>query len=258
MQHRTSRRARAASVTYAMTIVAGFGVTAWATGPLPPQVPPPSGQVQTASGVPPLVIEAVAVDRNGQVVMDMRASDFLVTVDGQPRPNITVAPLFRGPGALGLAGARAGLPPGEQPPRAEPSRIVVIVADQGSFLPGDDRRAMGIAENCLGLLGLADRVMFLRLPDLAGAQTLSADREPVRQALRFVQALRPRYGLYAETPAEERPPSPPVVSDPAVEAQPVEELPTRRAVFDLEDLPRRVLRADDRDPLCAGGEGARR
>ena len=166
----------------------------------------------------------------------MRASDFQVTVDGWARGEVATASLFRGPGAAGLAAAQWKANPGGLPPRVEPSRLVVLVADQGSFLPGDERRMQAVAENCLGLLGLGDRVMFVRLPDLSGTQTASADREPVRQALRLVQPLRPRYELSAETAAEEKPPAPPVDSDPTVEAKPEEEAPTWRAALDLGDL----------------------
>lgn len=230
------RPTRAAPVVCVATLIAGWCVVAAVASQAPSQAPLPSAQAQPASSRPPLVIEAVVVDRNGQVVTDMRASDFQVTVDGWARGEVATALLFRGPGAAGLATAQWKANPGGLPPRVEPSRLVVLVADQGSFMPGDERRMQAVAENCLGLLGLGDRVMFVRLPDLSGTETASADREPVRQALRLVQPLRSRYELSAETSAAEQPPPPPVDSDPTVEAKPEEEAPTWRAALDLGDL----------------------
>ena len=203
----TSRLTCAALAACATAIVAGSCAVSAAAGRQPPQVPPPSGLARPSSSIPPLVVEAVVVDKEGAVVTDMRAADFQVTVDGQTRRGVAAAHLFRGPGAVGLATAQQQTDPGGSPPRAEPNRIVVLVADQGSFLPGDGQRAQAVAEACLGLLGLGDRVMALRLPDLAGTQTPSADWESVRQALRLVQPLRAHYSAEADTSAaaEKRP-----------------------------------------------------
>lgn len=230
------RLTHAVPVVCAASLVVGVCVVAAVAGQTPQQSPPPSAPAQPASDRPSLVIEAVVVDRLGQVVTDMRASDFQVTVDGWARGEVATASLFRGPGAAGLAAAQWKAMPGGLPPRVEPSRLVVLVADQGSFLPGDERRMQAVAENCLGLLGLGDRVMFVTLPEVSGTQTASADREPVRQALRLVQPLRERYESSAETAAEEKPPALPVDSDPTVEAKPEEEPPTWRAALDLGDL----------------------
>jgi hypothetical protein len=135
----------------------------------------------------------------------MRASDFQVLLDGKPRVGVAIARMFRGPGAMGLLAARLATSPGEMPPLAEPSRIVVFVADQGSFLPGDERRARLVVENCLGLVGLGDRVMFITLPDLAGSQTLSADRDPLRQGLGRILAMRLSYSASTGAPAADVP-----------------------------------------------------
>ncbi len=167
---------------------------------------------------------------------DMRTSDFQVTVDGRARRGVAVARLFRGPGAAGLAAVQQQTEAGGLPPRVEPSRLVVLVADQGSFGPGDERRAQAIAENCLGLLGLSDQLMFLRLPDLGGTQTPSADREPVRQALRLVHPLRTQYVTAADAERPENPPEPVPVNenDPTGTGGTTEEVSPARAVADLE------------------------
>jgi hypothetical protein len=197
--------ARAIRFICAAAILAGCCVLAAGAG-RPGPLDASQGQLlQPSSPIPPLVLDAVVVDRKGAPVSDMRASDFQVLLDGKPRVGVAIARMFRGPGAMGLVAARLATSPGEMPPLAEPSRIVVFVADQGSFLPGDERRARLVVENCLGLVGLGDRVMFITLPDLAGSQTLSADRDPLRQGLGRILAMRWSYSASTGAPAADVP-----------------------------------------------------
>jgi hypothetical protein len=117
---------------------------------------------------------------------------------------VAIARMFRGPGAMGLVAARRRRRPA-RPPLAEPSRIVVFVADQGVSLPGDERRARSRRRELPGLVGLGDRVMFITLPDLAGNQTLSSGRDPLRQGLGRILAMRLSYSASTGAPAADVP-----------------------------------------------------
>jgi VWFA-related protein len=138
---------------------------------------------------PSFIIDAIAIDRQGNLADDLRAADFDVMVDGQRRP-LMLGRLYRGPGATLQAAGRQGLAPGEADALAEPSRIVLLVIDQASFLPGDERRIRLVADNCLGLLGLSDRVALFMLPNADDTVTLSTDRDALRRSLARVRALR--------------------------------------------------------------------
>ncbi len=181
-------------VTIAGCIIATAGVVDISSSPAArvPQEPPV---------IPPLVLDAIVLDRQGAPIADLQARDFDVLVDGKPRVGVAIMRLYRGPGSAGLVAARQATMPGERPPLAEPSRAIVFLVDQGSFLPGDERRARPIVENCLGLVGLADRVMVLTLPDLAGLQTLTSDRDSLRQSLGQFRAMRASYAATSEAQA---------------------------------------------------------
>ena len=202
MPNETSRLARGMSSACAIVVAASCGVLALAEGRPGPLVTPSHQTPQAGPVAPPLVVDAIVVDKKGAPVDDMRASDFTVSVDGKPRTGVAIARLYRGPGAAGLVMARQATPPGEMRPLAEPSRVVLLVVDQGSFLPGDERRARLIIENCLGLLGLGDRIMLITLPDLVASEALSVDRDSIRRGLGKVRPLRASYTATVDAPPE--------------------------------------------------------
>jgi hypothetical protein len=143
---------------------------------------------QASQASPPLFVDAVVVDRKGNIVDDMKAADFQVTLDGRPRRVVSISRFYRGPGAGELAAMQPAAGTGELRPRVQPNRTLVLVVDQGSFLPGDERRARLIAENCLGLFGLNDQLGLITLPNLGGGLPIS--REEIRSALGGLKGLR--------------------------------------------------------------------
>ena len=195
MPTRTARVVRVPTAACLIVFLAFCG--ALAAGRLAPGLlaAPQLQPAQSSTPVPPLVLDAIAIDKKGTAVADLKPSEFEILIDGKPRPDMAIARLFRGPGASGLAAAHSATMPGEILPLAEPSRAIVIAADQGSLLPGDERRTQLIAENLLGLVALGDRVMFVTLPDPKGALTLSVERDPMRQGLARLRAMRPIYAL---------------------------------------------------------------
>jgi len=118
----------------------------------------------------------------------MKTADFEVTLDGKARRVVSTARLYRGPGASEVAAMRQKTMPGDDRPRVEPSRVVLLVVDQGSLLAGDERRVRVVAENCLWLLGLGDQLGLMLLPGPEGQ--LPVHRDAIRPALAKVHGLR--------------------------------------------------------------------
>lgn len=220
-RHRRDQRQFAAAAL-AIGLVAAVTVTGASR-----QAPPLGSQ-------PAYVIDAVVVDGRGALVEDMQPSDFEVTVDGRRWIGVSLQRLYRGPGSTELALSRqARQAPGEMPATAEPSRLVLMIVDQASFLPGDEIRARLVAEGCLGVLGLGDRVAIMTLPATTRAVDFSTDREAVRSGLTRLRALRSTDdNPGAETPG-------------GAEVDPARELKTREPerANTLEDITRNLAGA---------------
>jgi len=207
----------------------------------PSQGVPVSQAPEQRASSPPLFVDAVVVDRRGNIVDDMKTADFEVTLDGTPRRVVAIVPLFRGPGANDVAAMRRQAMPGFEPPRVEPSRVLILVVDQGSLLSGDAARVRVVAENCVALLGLADQLGFMVLPDLTGSVPLG--RDAIRTRLAKVKELRALDDASAANAAEEaekkRDPGdavPPIVAADRTDATPAKSDVRSQAPEKLEDL----------------------
>src|SRR5512133_3438552 len=173
-----------------------------ASGPEPGAAPVPV----TLDRPPVLTIEAVVTDKKGLPAQDLRVTDFEVVVDGRRRPGMALGRLFRGPGAEFAAASRGPGGPGEVLPLSEPSRVVVIAVDEASLSPGDDLTARLVAQSCVGMLGLSDRVSVVTLPAREGTTTITFERVDVGKKL---AGLRPRWGRGPQRADEEATPAPP-------------------------------------------------
>jgi hypothetical protein len=195
-----SRPAHSAALVLLVAACAGCASGAGPPGARPALADVPARPI--ALGAPPaLVVDAIVVDRKGAIVDDMRPREFEVVVDGKRRTGIAVARGLRGPGAEAIADLRpAGA--GELKPIVEPNRVVVIVIDQASFLPGDEKRARLLAETCVSLFGLSEPVAILPLPVRRGAEGVSFDRAAMRPVLAGLRPLR-NTDAAAEPPAAE-------------------------------------------------------
>ena len=66
---------------------------------------------------------------------------------------------------------------------------MVVVLDQPSFGPGDERRAGSIVEAWMTAVGVADQVAVVSLPLRTGA-TIAFERAAIRQSLAALKPLR--------------------------------------------------------------------
>jgi VWFA-related protein len=162
-----------------------------------PALPAAAPAPVTLEHPPGLIVEAIVTDRQGAPAHDLKVTDFEVTVDGRRRAGLALGRLYRGPGA-DFSASRGPGGPGEVQPLSESSRIVVMVVDQASFSPGDERAARAAVETLVGMLGLSDRLAVVTLPPPADAMTIDFERAA---GAKLLANLRPLWGR-APLPAE--------------------------------------------------------
>lgn len=133
------------------------------------QAPPPA---------PGLPLDLVALDAIGRPVRDLGPTDLLVEIDGQPRTVRSLRFVHRGAGAEEAARGGAGRA------AAEPIRLVIVAVDETTLRRGRERDVASGVWRVVDALTMVDRVGLMLLPEPRGRTTLSADREPVRTALR--------------------------------------------------------------------------
>lgn len=169
-------RVGTAATTVALLLGAGAAPRAQQTG---------SGEVPVfRTKVELVTVDVGVIDKRGQPVHGLAASDFVVTVDGEPRQVVTAE-------FVDAAGTRAGA--ARQPDAAPVStnegagvgRQFVFIVDEHTLEPGQLRQVADAASRLLGGLSFADRSALMRLPNGPGVEfTWAHDR--VQDALRRV------------------------------------------------------------------------
>ncbi|HEY7499827.1 MAG TPA: VWA domain-containing protein [Vicinamibacterales bacterium] len=141
-------------------------------------------------------VDLVAVDVNvmgdGKPVTGLRATDFILTVDGAPR-RISSAEYVSAASAPKPAAADAptGLPTFSANTVAG-GRLILFVVDQGSIGPGRGRAAMESAIRFISQLSPADRVGLITIPSIGSQIDFTSNHA-------LVQAALPRLVGQAET-----------------------------------------------------------
>lgn len=146
----------------------------WTAEPQPPAAP------VFGAGVDIVAVDVSVLDANGRPVQGLRAEDFQVTLDGQPRPLQSAEFL-----ALGSV---ADEPEAPRPTHFSTNegvaqgRLVVLAVDQGALPAGSGRGVMNAAGRLLDRLTPADRVALLAFP---GGPTVdfTGDHAKLRDAL---------------------------------------------------------------------------
>jgi VWFA-related protein len=114
------------------------------------------------SGVDLLRMDVAVVDREGRPVRDLRLEDFVVTVDGAPR-RVAFAQFYgpddrpTGAGAAPAVSTATNL-------AAPKGRVLVLVIDIDSIIPGKEKLIFDTASRLVDRLGPADAVGLFVLP----------------------------------------------------------------------------------------------
>ena len=138
------------------------------------------------SGIDLIEVDAWVVDGEGVPVPDLVASDFLVAVDGEPRPVVEAQFIPLGPPRREPPATAVAAPTGpffssnaDQPP----GRLIVLAIDEESFLFGEGRHVMQAAGAFVDTLDPADRVALLAVPQPGAYIDFTADHDRVRRAV---------------------------------------------------------------------------
>ena len=128
-------------------------------------------------------LDVTVVDREGRPLRDLRPDEFTVTLDGAPR-RVKFAQFY------GVDETRHAMSTPDAPDApvsvaantaTSPGRVIVIVADLESLLPGYERPVLETAAALLDRLGPADAVGLVRIPG-RGIE-LTRDHRQVREAV---------------------------------------------------------------------------
>ena len=159
---------------FVLWMTLGIGVTAHtaASPPSQNQTPPQPQTKQPVfrAGVELLTVDATIVDRDGRQITDLAVTEFVVEVDGKPRPVVSAeyVKLVDPPAPVGTT--RKAPPPPENPffstnTRAvEKGRLIVLIVDEGNIRIGQGRDVMRSAAKFIDGLSPNDKVALAAIP----------------------------------------------------------------------------------------------
>jgi VWFA-related protein len=175
----------------------GTAVTAAQTGtpqqPPPkaatPQPPPQPQKPIFRTGVELLTVDATVVDRDGRQITDLQMAEFVVEVDGDPRPVVSaeyIKLVDDTPVPVGTK--RVVAPPPDESffstnTRAlTPGRLILLLVDEGNIRVGQGREVMRGAVKFVDGLSPDDRIALVAIPRGALVD-FTTNHERVREGL---------------------------------------------------------------------------
>ena len=143
------------------------------------------------SGVELIEVDATVLDRDGNPIPDLRAADFSVTVDGEPRTVVQAqfislrAPERSARPSVSSA-AEASYTSNAD---ADPGRLIVILVDEESIPFGEGRHVMQAAAEFVDGLSPGDRVSLVAMPQPGVYIDFTSDHDRVRRAVEGMAGL---------------------------------------------------------------------
>jgi VWFA-related protein len=152
------------------------------------QQKPEQPRFETSAEV--VLVDVTVVSGDGEPVTGLTASDFKLTVNGQPRPVHTVQFISsRGMKAPVEIERLASVTTNEG---ESTGRLLLFVIDENYLRVGGGRAVLQTAERVMNALGPGDLVGVARLPTGRGGVNFTTDRERVRRALSAIMGAQPR------------------------------------------------------------------
>ena len=153
----------------------------------------PAGQPQKPvfrTGVDLLSVDATVVDRDGRQVIDLAPGEFVVEVDGKPRPVVSaeyVKLVDDTPVPVGTRRVATAPPPADpffssNARAVSVGRLIVLLVDEGNIRTGMGRDVMRSAVKFVDGLSPNDRVALVAIPRGAVVD-FTTDHEKVREGL---------------------------------------------------------------------------
>lgn len=175
------------------------------------QTQPPAGQPAQQppifrGGVELLTVDATVLDRDGRQITDLKASEFTVEVDGDPRPIVSAEYIKAVDDTPIPVGARRAAAPAASPDEAffstnardaTAGRVILLLVDQGNIRAGQGRQMMRAAARFVDNLHPNDRVALVALPGPGALVDFTTDHEKIREGLlATVGQAQPFFGRY--------------------------------------------------------------
>ena len=148
------------------------------------------------AGVELLEVDVSVIDDAGEPVRDLAASEFAVSVDGDPRRIVAAQFIDLRPAAdaAGRTRNRAPLPSFSYTANTGSAasgrgRLIILAIDRGSISFGEGQRVMRTAGDFLDTLGPNDQVALATVPPPGPAVDFTADHRIVREHLETISGM---------------------------------------------------------------------
>lgn len=151
------------------------------------QEPAPQPKFETGAEV--VLVDVSVLGDKGEPVSDLTASDFKLTVNGQPRPVHTVQFISaRGMAAANEAPRLTRVSSNERPTSG---RLLLFAVDENHLRVGGARALLRTAERVMEGLAPGDAVGLARLPTGRGGVDFTTDRDRIRRTLSGIMGAQP-------------------------------------------------------------------
>lgn len=152
-----------------------------------PQTQPP----RFTSGIDLVTVDVAVLTRGGQPMTELTVDDFVVKVDGTPRPIVSMRLVRADRATPGAARPATATPEAVQP------RTFVLVIDRDHIPMGEGQPTLEAAAKFVDGLSAVDRIALWTLPNAGGALRFTESREAMKDRLRMAVGLdRRNYGRW--------------------------------------------------------------
>ena len=141
------------------------------------QPPRPSFETKTEL----VLVDVNVVDRDAKPVSTLTAGDFLLEVNGQPRPIASIQFISTAPANVTPATPRESASSSND--ATTTGRLLLFVVDEGSLRVGSSRSVLRTAQTLFERLAPGDLVGLARIPTGVGSVEFTADRQRIIDAL---------------------------------------------------------------------------
>lgn len=165
-----------------LVVLLCLSAVAPAAGQTPPEAPTQGPTFRT--GVDVITVDVAVVDRNGKPVEDLRAPEFTVRIDGEPRRVVT-AELVK----VNIEAAKKKVADKSETfftSNLAPidGRMILIAIDQSNVRPGSLTAILTAAQRFVDHLSPLDQVAFIAFPEPGRQVNFTTDKLRVKQAMR--------------------------------------------------------------------------
>src|SRR5688572_11490708 len=173
---------RPSAFSLAIAVVATFAANAQQ----PQQPPRPSFETKAEL----VLVDVNVVDREAKPVSTLTASDFLLEVNGQPRPIASMQFISTAPTNVTPSTPRESSSSSND--ATTTGRLLLFVVDEGSLRVGASRSVLRTAQTLFERLAPGDLVGLARIPTGVGSVEFTADRKRITDALMRVSGTASR------------------------------------------------------------------